>query len=132
VDSVDLSRNLALTRFELRADRPDDLTLALPPLRKTLSTISSPTFSEFTLKLEGIPVGIRFFQLLPSDVVWRDGWGTIDRNLNDMVRAAGRDIWLVFQVEAGRGVWSPRLGGLYGTALPLMNARGLVSVRVGL
>ena len=132
VDAVDLSGNLLLARFELRVKSPDDLTLALPSLRKTLLTISSPAFSEFTLKLEGIPMGIRFFQLLPGEVVWRDEWGMIDRDLNDMAQVVGREIRLVVQIEAAGGVWSPTLGGRVGDVFPLMNARGLVSVRVGL
>ena len=131
LDVVDLSRNLALTRFELRVDRIFDLTPILTLLRKTLPTILSPAFSEFTLKLEGCPMSIHFFQLLPEEGVWRDECGTIDRDLNNMVQVAGRDIRLVIQVEPAGGVWSPRLGGLAGSAFRLMNARGLVSVEVG-
>ena len=102
---------------------PDDLILALPTLRKTLSTISSPAFSEVTLKLEGCPMGIHFFQLLPHEGMWRDEWGLIDRDLDDMAHEIGRDIRLVVQVEAGGGVWSPTLGGLVGEVFPLMSER---------
>ena len=127
-DAVDLSRNLALSRLQLRVNHTYDLALALSALRKTLSTISSPVFSEFTLKLDGIPVAIHFFQILLDNEMWRDECGLIDRHLNEMVHVVGRDIRLVVQVE-GSGVWSPTLGGLAGDTFPVMNARGLVSVK---
>ena len=126
---MDLSRNSVLTRFELRVD-PDDLSLVPSLLHETLPTISSPAFSEFTLKLEGCPAGARFFHLLSSKVVWGDGWGTIDRDLDDMVHAIGREVRLVIRVGAGGGVWSPELRGFVGGMFPLMNARGLVRVVV--
>lgn len=127
LDNADLGRNFALTRFELRVD-PEYLTLIPPLVHKTLETISSPAFSEFTLKLEGYPVENRFFHLLTSGVVWGNGWGTIDRILNDMVRTVGRDIRFVVRVGANGGVWSPELGRFVGDMFPLMNARGLVRV----
>ena len=129
-DSTDLSGNLALTRFQLRVDRPDDLNHFLSPLRETLSTISSPTFSEFVLKLEGRSMEVAFFQLVSGEVAWGHEWGLIDGDLDDMVRVTGRDIRLVLQVGAGCGVWITRLGELVGDVFPLMNARGLMSVEV--
>jgi len=111
-------------------DRPDDLDLVLPPLHATLSTISSPVFSEFTLNLEGYSMETRLFQLISGPRAWGDGWGMVDRDLNDMVRVVGRDIRLVVQVEARGGAWTPMLGELMGAVFPLMNARGLVSVEV--
>ena len=75
-------------------------------------------------------MGIHFFQLLPNEGMWRDEWGLIDRDLNDMAHEIGRDIRLVVQVEAGGGVLSPTLGGLVGDVFPLMSARGSVSVEV--
>ena len=127
-DSADLSRNLALKRFHLRVDRPDDLNYVLVPLCETLSTIPSPTFSEFALKLEGCSIEIHFFRLVSGDMAWGREWDLIDRQLDDMVRVAGRDIRLVLQVGAGGGVWTPRLVELVGGVFPLMHARGLMSV----
>jgi hypothetical protein len=96
-------------------------------LRETLSTISSPTFSEFTLKLEGCPRG--HFRLLSSQVVWGDEWGLIDRDLSEMVHTTGRDIRIRLIVRLGmNGVWSPALGGFMRDAFPLMKARRLVEV----
>ncbi|KAF9650490.1 hypothetical protein BDM02DRAFT_3111993 [Thelephora ganbajun] len=127
LDTADLSRNLALKRFEVRVD-PDDLTLIPPLLHDTLSTVSSPVFSEFILKLEGYPTENRFFHLLSSRVVWGDEWGIIDRDLSDMVRRIGRDIRLAVWVTHNGGVWSRELGEFVGGMFPLMNARGLVRV----
>ena len=130
LDSADLSRNPALTRFQLRVDRPDDLNFVFPPLRETLSTISSPVFSEFILMLEGCPMELRFFQLLSGERAWGDGWGMVDKQLDGMVRVVGRDIRLIVQVGTGGGAWTPKLGKLVGEVFPLMNARGLVRVEV--
>jgi len=121
---------LALTRFELRVDRTEDLSLVLSPLRKTLSTISSPGFSKFILKLGYCPKAVCFLQLLSGEVAWGDEWGMIDRDLNDMARAIGRDIRLVIRVGVGDEVWSPTLRALIGDVFPLMKARGLVDVEV--
>lgn len=126
-----MSQNLALIRFELHVGHPHDLTSVLSPLRKTLSSISSPVFSEFTLKLGSSPMKIRFFHLLSGEGALGDEWGLIDRDLHNMVHAVGRDIRLVFRVGAGGEVWSSRLGELVGDVFPLMKARGLVSVEVG-
>ena len=130
LDSADLSRNLALTKFQLRVDRPNDLNLVPSPLRETLSTISSPAFSEFVLRLEGCPMEIGFFRFFSAERTWGDEWGVVDRDLNDMVQANGKDIRLVVQVGAVGGVWTPKLGELVGGVFPLMNARGVVSVEV--
>jgi len=121
---------LALARFQLRVDRPDDLNRILIPLRETLSTISSPAFSEFILKLEGCPMENRFLQLVSGEVAWGSKWELIDRVLNDMMCRIGRDVRLIIQVGAGGGVWTPRLGELVGGVFPLMNARGLTSVEI--
>ena len=128
--SADLSRNMALTRFELRVDQTHDLNLVLSPLRKTLSTISSPVFSEFILKIECCPSGIRFLDLLSGEVTQGDEWKTIDSDLNDMSRTNGRDIRLAIRVGVGDEIWSPALRALVGDVFPLMNARGLVDVEV--
>ena len=109
---------------------PDDLSLIPSLLHETLPTISSPAFSEFVLKLEGYPVGARFFHLLSSKTVWGGGWRVIDRDLNDMVHAIRRGVRLVIRVGAGGGVWTPELRGFVGRVFPLMNARGLVKVEV--
>jgi len=125
-----LSRNLALTRFEIRVDHPDDIDLVLSPLRNTLSTISSPAFSEFALNLESYPIGVYYFRLLSGERVWGEEWGLVDRDLNEMVYVMGRDIRLVVLLGAGGGDWSSKLGELVGSVFPLMNLRGLVSVEV--
>ena len=127
LDTADLSQNLALTRFEIRVD-PDDLTLVAPILHETLLTISSPTFSEFTLKLEGLPTDHRFLYELSINAVWGDDWWVIDRDLNDMVRKTGREIKFVVQVGINGGVWGFELEEFVGDMFPLMNARGLVRV----
>ena len=127
LDATDLSQNFALTRFELRVD-PDDLMLVPPLLHETLSTISSPVFSEFTLKLEDYLVEDHFFYLLSREALWGDEWGIVDRDLNDMVQVAGKDIRFVVQVGAHGGVWLRELRGFMGVMFPLMSARGLVGV----
>lgn len=124
---MDFSRSLALKRFELRAD-PDDLPFIPYRLRQTLSTITSPVFSEFTLKLEGLIILHRTFRLLANRTVWEGGWDFIDSALNDMVDEIGGDIRLVVQVAANGGVWSPELEGIMGEVFPLMGERGLVRV----
>ena len=108
LETADLSQNLALTRFEARVD-PDDLALIPPLLHETLLTIASPAFSEFVLKLEGLPVNHRFFYQLSVGAVWGDDWWIIDRDLNNMVTAAGRDIKFVVQVGVFGGVWGSEL-----------------------
>jgi len=130
LETADLSRNLALARFELHVGYPEDLIPVLSPLRKTLSTISSPAFSEFTLKFEYSETERRFLQFVSGEVVRGDEWGMIDRDLNDMGYRIGRDIQLVVQVGAGIEVWSPTRRTVVGDVFPLMNARGLVSVEV--
>lgn len=127
LETVDLSRNLALVQFELRVD-PEDLTLVPSLLHETLSTILSPAFSWFTLKLEGYPVAYHFFPDLSIRAVWGDGWQIIDKDLDDMVYATGRDIRFVVEVGTNGGVWSYRLQGFVEDMFPLMSARGLVSV----
>ena len=109
---------------------PDDLTLVPPLLHETLSTILSPAFCEFTLKLESDLTEGRFFHLLSSKAVWGDGWGVIDRDLDEMVRAIGRDVRLVVRVGTTGGVWSPEFRGFVGDTFPLMKARGSVKVEV--
>ena len=121
---------MALTKFQLRVDRPDDLNHVLSSLRETLSTISSPAFSEFVLKLKGCPMKNLFFQLVSGEEAWGREWDLVDRDLDDMVRVTGRDIRLVLEVGAGGGVWTPRLWELMGDVFPLMNTRGLMSVEV--
>ena len=128
MDCADLSRSSALTRFQLRVDRPDDLSIVITLLRETLSTISSPVFSELVLKLEGCPMENHFLCFVSGEVVWGSEWGMIDRDLDDRVCLMGRDIRLVIQVGAGGGVWTPKLGEIVGDVFPLMSARGLVSV----
>lgn len=123
-ETVDLSQNLALTRFEARVD-PDDLDLIPPLLHETLLTIKSSAFSEFILKLEGLPVNHRFYELSVG-TVWGDDWWIIDRDLNKMVATTGRDIKFVVQVGGFGGVWGTELQGFLGDVFPLMNARGLV------
>jgi len=125
-----LSRNLALTKLQLHVDSPDDLDHVLSPLLETLSTISSPAFSEFVLKLEGCLMENRFLQLISGEATWGREWEPIDRHLDGVVRVTGRDIRLVLQVGAGGGVWTSRLGELVGDVFPLMYARGLMSVEV--
>ena len=49
----------------------------------------------------------------------------IDRDLNEMVTAAGKDIKFVVQVGTF-AIWSIELRGFVGYVFPLMNARGLV------
>ena len=105
---------------------PEDLALVPPLLHKTLSTIRSPAFSEFTLKLEGVPVNHQFFYNLSIGTVWGDDWWIIDGDLNDMVTVAGRDIVFVVQVGEFGGVWDIELQRFVGDVFPLMNARGLV------
>ena len=122
---MDLNRNSALVRFEVRVD-PDDLTLVPLLLHEILLTISSPAFSEFTLKLEGLPKAHRFFYNLTIDVVWGEDWWLIDQDLDDMVNATGRDIKFVVHVGTNGGVWSPGLREYVGYMFPSMNARGLV------
>lgn len=142
LDAVSLSRNQALVRFEQRVEHPKDLTHALSAVRETLSTISSPVFSELTFKLEGFPMETHFFLLLCGDIVWEEGWGMVDRDLDDMVHSTGRDIRLVVQLGEipGTGGRSSTLreieGGITlrgfgGHMFPLMNARGLVEERTG-
>ena len=72
-------------------------------------------------------MGLRFFL---RREVWWDRWEMIDRDLDQMVHVAGRDIRLVVQVDAGDGLRSPRIRALVGDMFPLMNRRGLVSVEV--
>ena len=125
LETADLSQNLALTRLEVRVD-PEYLVLVPHLLHKTLLKIRSPAFSEFTLKLEGVPVSHRFLYDLSIGTVWGDDWWIIDRDLNDMVAAAGRDIKFVVQVGAFGGVWDIELQRFVGDMFPLMNVRGLV------
>ena len=125
-----MSRNSALTRFELRVNYPRDLVPALSRLRGTLSTISSPAFSELTLRFVGYPIEPLFLRPLPGEVLWGDNWGIIDGKLNDMVHAIRRDIQLVVQIGAGGRVWAPRLRAIVRAAFPLMDARGSVIVDV--
>ena len=127
LDTEDLSRNLSLARFELRVD-PDELNLIPPFLHETLSTISSPVFSELALRLEGSLIPYCFLHSLSIKVVWGDEWGMIDKYLNDMVHATGRDIKFVVQVGKNGGVRGRELRGFVGSMFPLMNARGLVRV----
>ena len=129
LDIADLSGNSVLARFKLRVDL-EDLTRIPSLLHKTLSTISSPAFSEFTLKLESSPTESRFFHLLSSKAVWGVGWGVIDRDLNKIARAIGRDIRLVVRVGMDGGVWSPEFRQFVRGMFPLMGARGLVEVEV--
>ena len=107
---------------------PDDLALIPPLLHETLLTITSPAFSEFALRLEGLPVNHQFLYDLSIGTVWGDDWWTIDRDLNNMVTATGRDIKFVVQVGTFGGVWGIELQRFVGSIFPLMNARGLVRV----
>ena len=126
-DTADLGKNSALTRLEMRVD-PDDLAFVPPLLHETLSTISSPVFSEFTLKLQSLPKGHHFFYPLNISGVWGDDWWMIDRDLDDMVNATGRNIKIVVHVATNGGVWSTGLQRFVGCMFPSMNARGLVKV----
>jgi len=127
LDTADLSQNSALTRLEVRVD-PDDLPFVPPLLHETLLRISSPVFSEFTLKLQSLPADLHFFYQLDFNVVWGDYWWIIDRVLDDMVNATGRNIKFAVQVATNGGVWSTGLQRFVGYMFPLMNARGLVRV----
>ena len=118
---------MALKQFELRAD-PDDLPFIPYRLRQTLSTIASPVFSEFRLKLEGLIILHRIFRLLADKTMWEGRWDFIDSVLNDMVDEIGRDVRLVVHVATNGGVWSPELEGVMREVFPLMAARGLVRV----
>ena len=124
LDTADLNQNLALTRLEVRVD-PDDLDLIPPLLHETLLTIRSPAFSEFVLRIEGLPANHKFLYELSVGTVWGDDWWIIDRDLNDMVTAAGRDIKFVVRVGTF-AIWGIELQGFVGGVFPLMNARGLV------
>lgn len=130
LDPVDLSRNLALTTFELCVNYPSDLIPALSPLRKTLSTISSPAFSEFIFRFGGYAIEPLFLRPLSDLALWGNEWGMIDGELNDMIHVIGRDIRLVFQIGASGVGWFPTFRAVVGAAFPVMNARGLVSVEV--
>jgi len=123
--TVDLSQNLALAQFELRVG-PEDLTHVPFLLHKILSTISSPAFSEFTLKLEGYPAAHHSLPELSIRALWGDEWCIIDQGLDDMVHTTGRDIEFVIEVGMFGGVWSHRLQGFVEDMFPLMSARGLV------
>ena len=127
---VDLSRNSALTTLELRLVYPRDLVQDPPRLRKTLSTISSPAFSEFTLRFEGDLSESRLLRTVTGEAVWGDQWGGIDGKLDDMIHVIGRNIRLVIQIGECGGAWVPSLRALVEAAFPLLNARGLVSVEV--
>ena len=127
VDTADLGKNSVLTRLEMRVD-PDDLAFVPPLLHETLSTISSPVFSEFTLKLQSLPKDHRFFYPLNISGAWGDNWWMIDRDLDDMVKATGRNIKFVVHVAANSGIWSVGLQRFVGYMFPSMNARGLVRV----
>lgn len=126
-DGVDLSQNLVLERFELRSD-PDDLPFIPYLLQRPLSTIASPVFSEFTLKLEGLPVPNRTPRMIANRAVWGDWWGTIDGLMDDMALETGRDIRIVVLVAMPDSVWSPDVVGFVEDIFPLVNTRGLLKV----
>jgi len=94
--SVNLRSNRALRRFELVVDFPE-LDILPPFVLKTLASISSPHFSEFSLRL------VRGYSRDEDgcrETLWGAGWDAVDE---DMYARTARSGGFLFTVQIVTG-----------------------------
>ena len=85
---VNLGSNGILGRFELTVDF-EELDILPPFLHKTLTSISSTRFSEFSLRLCQGALGSRNRGTIGRKTSWGTGWEVVDEDL--YAHTAGRD-----------------------------------------
>jgi len=97
--NVDLGSNEIFRRLELSVDFVE-LDILPPFLHRTLTSISSPYFSEFSLRLCQGALQFAHGGASSRRTSWGEGWEVIDEDLYAHA-AGGDDLRLVVQIVAG-------------------------------
>jgi len=119
--SVNLGSNEILRRFEFVVDFVE-LDMLPPFLHEALTSISSPHFSEFSLRLDEGSFKSNLDGAANGRRVWGTGWEAIDEDL--CAHAAGRDDFR-FEVEIVKGQSTVAAVKKH---FPKMNSKGLLSI----